>query len=252
MSDNKNMIRFYSFLLAISTLLTYLVDINGQLHFLRLNTPWISNDFCFAILSGIVTGLIVALAAEIRFYWLHKRQTQKTMYSAAFELYKLISMQKATLHYFINHPDAVIPESIDGGSRPQLLKQYVDCLMWVDYSVFIKKDSVFLSYNSFRGKITNIERTAQRLIELRIAYTETEIELLKNNANRNPVTASASHMLNALQKHYYSLQDCLPSIENFCSSFEKINPKQYFWTISKAIIDEVCEKIKSDPYYSPN
>lgn len=108
MSDNKNMIRFYALLLVVSVLLTYLVDINGQLHFLSLNTPWISNNFCFAISSGIVTGLIVALAAEIRFYWLHKRQAQKTMYSAAFELYKLISMQKATLHYYINHPEAVI------------------------------------------------------------------------------------------------------------------------------------------------
>ena len=145
MSDNKKMIHFYSLLLIISTLLTYLVDINGQLHFLSLNTPWISNDFCFAILSGIVTGLIVALAAEIRFYWLHKRQAQKTMYSAALELYKLISMQKATLYYYIHHPDAVIPESIDGENRQQLIQKHVDCLNWVDYSVFAKKDPVLVS-----------------------------------------------------------------------------------------------------------
>ena len=252
MSDNKKMIHFYSLLLIISTLLTYLVDINGQLHFFSLNTPWISNDFCFAILSGIVTGLIVALAAEIRFYWLHKRQAQKTMYSAALELYKLISMQKATLYYYIHHPDAVIPESIDGESRQQLIQKHVDCLNWVDYSVFAKKDPVLVSYNSFRNQIAAIERTARGLIKLRIAYNETELEFLKNNANRSPVTSSSPHMSNALQEHYCSLQDCLPSIENFCSSFEKLNKKQYFWTISKAIIDEVCEKIESDPHYSPN
>lgn len=242
MSDNKNMIRFYALLLVVSVLLTYLVDINGQLHFLSLNTPWISNNFCFAISSGIVTGLIVALAAEIRFYWLHKRQAQKTMYSAAFELYKLISMQKATLHYYINHPEAVIPKNIDSDSRQQLLQQYADCLNWVDYSVFAKKDPIWVSYNSFRDQIAAIERTARGLIKLRIAYTETELEFLKNNANRSPVTLSSSHMSNALQEQYCSLQDCLPSIVNFCSSFEKLNEKQYSWKISKAIIDDVCEK----------
>ena len=198
MSDNKKMIRFYSLLLIISTLLTYLVDINGQLHFLSLNTPWISNNFCFAILSGIVTGLIIALAAEIRFYWLHKRQTQKTMYSAALELYELISRQKATLHYFINHPEAVIPKNIDSDSSQQLIQQYANYLNWVDYSVFAKKDPILVSYNTFRDHIATIERTARSLIKLRIAFNETEIGFLKKNANQSPVISSSSHMSNAL------------------------------------------------------
>lgn len=133
-----------------------------------------------------------------------------------------------------------------------MLQQYADCLNWVDYSVFAKKDPIWVSYNSFRDQIAAIERTARGLIKLRIAYTETELEFLKNNANRSPVTSSSSHMSNALQEQYCSLQDCLPSIVNFCSSFEKLNEKQYSWKISKAIIDDVCEKIESDPYYSPN
>ena len=41
MSDNKTMIRFYLILLVVSAALTYAVDLNGQFHFIKLNSPLI-------------------------------------------------------------------------------------------------------------------------------------------------------------------------------------------------------------------
>lgn len=72
MSDNKIMIKFYAFIFIVCVFLTYIVDLNEQIHFVKLDSSFISNSFCFAILSGILTGVIVALLIEIRQYLLHK------------------------------------------------------------------------------------------------------------------------------------------------------------------------------------
>lgn len=119
MSDNKTMIRFYSILLLISASLTYAVDLNVQYNFVVLNSSLISHSFCFAILSGVLTGVIVALAAEVRQYMLHKRQKRSALYAIASELYALISIQKASLKYYINNQNIPIPENIGGDFAQQ-------------------------------------------------------------------------------------------------------------------------------------
>lgn len=251
MSDNKTMIRFYSILLLFSALLTYAVDLNAQYSFVVINSPYISHSFCFTILSGILTGVIVALAAEVRQYMLHKRQARSALYAIASELYALISVQKASLKYYINNQNITIPENIGGDFAQQPILIRTSQFRAVDYSTFSKKDNINLALKAFMNQLDLIERSVRRLTNLQIAYNQVQISILENCNLTGQVTASSFLMLNTLHEGHNALKDCLVAIDSFCSSFEKRNSVRFNWKQGKKVTDDMCKKIEADVHYKP-
>lgn len=251
MSDNKLMIRFYFGLFLVLALLTYVVDLNIEFHFVALDTPFISNSFCFAILSGILTGVIVAIATEIRQYLLHKRQVRNSLYVIVSELYALISVQKASIKYYINHQDIPIPENIGGDYAQQLIITRVSQFRAIDYATFSKKDDVRIALKSFRKQIDMIERATRNLTNLQIARNKTQISFLEHYDNKSNVTAASPLMLNALHEENNVLKDCLISIDGFCSVFEKIDSERFSWKQGKKAVDEISNKIQDDVHFKP-
>lgn len=251
MSDNKTMIRFYFVIFAVFTLLTYAVDLNGQFHFITLNTPLISNSFCFTILSGILTGVIVALTIEVRQYFMNKCQAKNALYAIASELYALISVQRASIKYYINNQDTPIPPNIGGDYAQQTILDRISQFRAIDYATFSKKDDIKLMWESFGKQIGMIESTVRNLVSLRIAYNQTKISFLEKYDNKSEVTASSSVMLNALRDEHDALQKCLVVIDGFCSAFENIDSRHFRWAKRKKVIDNISEKIEADVYYNP-
>lgn len=215
MSDNKTMIRFYLAFFLVYASLAYVVDLNGQFHFLILNSPFISNSFCFSILSGILTGVIVALAAEIRQYLLHKRQARNALYAIASELYALISVQKASLKYYINNQNISIPENIGGEYAQQPILIRASQFKSIDYSTFSKKDNVRLASSSFNKQIDMIEKATRNLVNLQIAYNKAQIIFLEKCDDKSKVTAASPVMLTALHEEHNALKDSLTAIDVF-------------------------------------
>ena len=252
MSDNKTMIRFYAILLVASAVLTYMVDLNEQFYFIKVNSIFISNSFCFAILSGILTGVIVALAAEIRQYLLHKYEAAKALYTIASELYALISVQKASIKYYINNMHASVPENIGGEFARQPILVRSAQLKTIDYVPYSKKDDIRLALKGLMRQLDMIESTARNLVDLQIAYNQTKISFYEKNDNQSKVTAESSIMLNALHKKNSSMKECLDVLNNFCSEFEKIDSKHFKWTSGKKIVDDMSVKIEKNAYYIPN
>lgn len=252
MSDNKTMIRFYSLIFIISALFTYIVDLNDHFHFFKLNTPYISNSFYFAILSGILTGVIVALAAEIRQYLLHKRQSRHSLYTIASDLYALISVQKASIKYYINNPYSTIPENIGGDYAQQPILSRISQIPAIDYSTFSKKDTIRLALGSFARKIAMIEQATRNLINLQIAHNQTQISFLESNDTQSKVSAASALMLNALYEEYNALNDCLIELASFGSVFEKYDSESFKWAQGKKTIDDMSKHIELNVHYDPS
>lgn len=252
MSDNKTMIRFYSVFFLVSAFLAYAVDLNGQFHFLMLNSAFISNSFCFAILSGILTGVIVALAAETRQYLLHKRQARNALYAIASELYSLISVQKAGLKYYINNQNISIPENIGGEYAQQPILIRASQFKSIDYSTFSKKDDVRLALRAFNKQIDMMDRAARNLVNLQIAYKQVQIAFLEKYDNKSKVTAASPVMLNALHAEHNALKDCLTAIDVFCTTFEKLDSERFSWKQGKKAVDEMSKIIEANVYFKPD
>lgn len=152
--------------------------------------------------------MIVALAAEIRQYLLHKRQSRHSLYTIVSDLYALISVQKASIKYYINNPYSTIPENIGGDYAQQPILSRISQIPAIDYSTFSKKDTIRLALGSFARKIAMIEQATRNLINLQIAHNQTQISFLESNDTQSKVSAASALMLNALYEEYNALNAC--------------------------------------------
>lgn len=251
MSDNKTMIRFYLGLFLISALLTYVVDLNSRLHFIVLNSPLISNSFCFSILSGILTGVSVALVVEIKQYCSRKRQVCNTLYAVALELYNLLTIQKAGIAYYIDHPAVAIPQNLCGPQAQQPIYYCVSQFRMIDYNTFRKNDNINEALKKFINEIVFVENMTRNFTNISIAYNETKIKAIEKQNFKSEVTSASSIMLSALQKGMSELEKCLSDIDDFCRAFEKMDNSRYKWSQSKGIASDMEKQIKQDIFYNP-
>lgn len=246
MSDNKIMIKFYAFIFIVCAFLTYIVDLNEQIHFVKLDSSLISNSFCFAILSGILTGVIVALLVEIRQYLLHKRQARNALYVLTLNLYGAIYQQKAWFTYYINHKEARIESNIGHNYIQQVILTYIAQLKMGDYNTFSKRDKFKISYTLFHQQVDEIEGLVRKFFELQIIYNQVKISSLKSRDISGDVTTSSVEMCQALQEKKKELENCLVLVENFGIVFEEIDKKNFYWTKAKKKIDAMAKKIEAD------
>lgn len=246
MSDNKIMIKFYAFIFIVCVFLTYIVDLNEQIHFVKLDSSFISNSFCFAILSGILTGVIVALLIEIRQYLLHKRQARNVLYVLTLNLYGTIYQQKAWFTYYINHRDSVIESNIGHNYIQQVILTYCAQLKTVDYNTFSKRDKLKAPCDLFYQQVCEIEGLVRNFLELQIIYNHVKISFLKNGDISGGVTTSSLEMCQVLQEKKKELENSLVLVENFGRVFEEIDKKNFSWTKEKKKIDEIAKKIEED------
>lgn len=246
MSENKLMIRFYLWVFAVSALLTYAVDLNSQFHFIALNSPLVSNSFCFSILSGVLTGVVVALAVEIKQYFSRKRQARAFLFGVASELYGLLAVQKAGIAYFLDHPSESIPKNLCGGSSQQPINYHISQLKMADYNTFKKSDSISKALSKFANQMSFIEKTVRDFINIPIAYNKTELNALKMNVYNSKVTSASELMLSTLQKITEELEKCLTDIDAFCSAFEKLYNSRYTWNQIKESTSEIEKQIRKN------
>lgn len=87
MSSNKTIIRFLCILAITSLALSYSVQLNTELGFCSPDSPWVSNNFVFTIISGVFACVIVALLLEIRQYQLNKDAAEAQIFYSSTILY---------------------------------------------------------------------------------------------------------------------------------------------------------------------
>ncbi|MCQ2229266.1 MAG: hypothetical protein MJZ13_05930 [Bacteroidales bacterium] len=84
------------------------------MNILVLNSPWISNDFLFAIFSGGLASAVIALLLEIKQYRLNKISAKDQIFKNSALLYDEFSVIKYTLLRIKEQPDNIVsPQAFD-------------------------------------------------------------------------------------------------------------------------------------------
>lgn len=87
MKENIKMMKYLCGLTIAFFILTYIVSVNMEYGYISVNSKWISNNFLFAILGGIFTGLGVTLLMEYRHYGLNKNNAKCICFTNILSLY---------------------------------------------------------------------------------------------------------------------------------------------------------------------
>lgn len=252
MSSNKKMIKFYSALLFISLIITYIVSINKELKIIAIDSPYISNEFCFAIASGILTGLIVALAAELRQYYLNKQAALNMIFYTLVGIYGIVGNQKAELTYFLNNPEETIPHNMSKTNSNELVKIKLDQINFTDYSPFSEKDKLFKAIKEFKNNIYTIEEYVNEFSNIDICRNNIQIEQLENGILNGSVNSSYNTMKKTLTEVIKNHEEILMIVDNTCSVFYNKNQKKFNWKEKKEIANAFFKNIEKNAYYIPD
>lgn len=150
------MIKFYLIFSIVTLIFTYLCDLNSEIHFISLNSIWISNSFCLMIVSGIFTGLVFAFAVELRQYHINKLTAKDSLYSMLLDFYRELSVQRGSIEYFIDNPNYAVPPSFLDEKISNKLKCILASIERVEYDTIFSKDRIRIAFEKYKSNISSI------------------------------------------------------------------------------------------------
>ena len=246
MKTSVDTLRFLLILGVIFFLLSYGISLNEENKYLVLDSPWISNNFVFAIAGGAFASLLVIIASEIQKYFIIKRQLEDSIYCQLVSLY----MQIITINYNIkrqmNDIKGIVPMNLidDIANRGQLC---LNNLASIDYTPFGKSNSIKMILSQYNGKNGNrIRSFFINSVFLKMAINEDSIDSLRQGRNEL-VTASAPKTNNVLRKIYKDSNVVLTYVEKSIEVIVKECKNRYHWDdVKKSIISTEQNFVTTD------
>lgn len=171
--------------------LTYLISLNIENHFVVANLKWLSNAFLFAIAGGAFASLAIVLVCEVIKYRQLKFATEGALFSYLGNLYgQLLIIRgncKRTLNGHDLVPDNLIQPSCDNATM------LADRINGIDYTTFCGKNKVSGVLLKFKTeKYLLLKNVISSFIYLRIAIREDSMMLLQQG-KRDIVTSDCPH-----------------------------------------------------------
>ena len=208
-------------------ILTYLISLNMENHYVVANVKWLSNNFLFAIAGGAFASLVVVLVCEIIKYRQLKFATEGALFSYMGNLYGqflIISGNcKRTLNGHDLVPDNLIQPSCDNA---MMLADYIN---GIDYITFCGKNNVSDVLSKFKTeKYLLLKNVLISFSYLRIAIREDSMMLLQQG-KRDIVTSDCPHVKDALNKVIGQTSTILTYLDQIISQMDDGLDNRYNW-----------------------
>lgn len=227
MSVSVNTIKRLIAILIGVLIITYLVSLNKENHYIVLNTRWLSNDFLFAIAGGAFASLVVVLICEVIKYRQLKIATEGALFSYMGNLYGQILIIrgncKRTLNSYDLVPDNLIQPHCDNA---MILADYISR---IDYMVFCGNNNVYGVLSKFKtDKYLLLKNVLISFSYLRIAIREDSMMLIQQG-KRDIVTSDCPHVKDALNKVIGQTSTILTYLDQIISQMDDGLDNRYNW-----------------------
>lgn len=227
MSTCVNTIKRLLWVLAGILILTYLISLNMENHFITLNTMWISNNFLFAIVGGAFASLVIVLVCEIIKYHQLKQMAENSLLINSGNLYGQFLIIRSNCFRTLKSRDLIsdnlIEQTCENASR------IADCINGIDYTPFCNKNKIkdiVIQYNS--TKLVSIKSILISFIFLKIAIHEDKKLLLQQRVNAI-VTSVCPNTNKALNKVISQSSTILTYLDQTISQIDHELGDKYQW-----------------------
>lgn len=227
----KKSIKTIKFLVALSAvllLITYCISLNDENRWIVLNSPWLSNSFVFAIVSGTFASSLVVLACEIQKYQSIKRQTEDYIFGQLFSLYSQVTIIHYNTKRQLSDNSSPVPSNLidEIANRGKLC---LSSLSSIDYFTFCKHNAIKELLIQYRGKSgTRIQLFLQDSVFLKMAINEDKIALLKQGKDVL-ITSNMPKTHKTLKKIFDDSSVVLIFLEESIDIINKECKKRYRW-----------------------
>lgn len=174
MRENIKAIKWCSCISLLFLLLAYAVTVNSEIHFIVIDSVWISNDFLITLFGGVFTSMLVVALCEIQKYLSKKASTEEYLFYQGLYLYQSLMQMKIIIKDYLNHCEWNISENLLDESV-RMVHCEINAIQSVDYATFIHGDnSLMVAHARFRIEaIPKIQAILQSGIKLKLAINET-------------------------------------------------------------------------------
>ena len=198
MSTSVNTIKRLLWILIVVLILTYLISLNLENHYIALNAKWISNEFLFAIAGGAFASLLIVLICELIKYRQLKYATEGALFSYMGNLYGQILILKGNCTRTLNNHD-IVPDNLIQSTCDNAM-MLADYISGIDYTLFRGNNNVCDILSKFRTeKSLFLKNVLIGFTYLRIAIHEDSKMLLQQD-KRDLVTSDCSSTNKVLTK----------------------------------------------------
>lgn len=243
----KSSINTVKFLVVMSVgflLITYCISLNDENRWIVLNTPWMSNNFAFAIAGGSFASSLVVLACELQKYQSIKRQAEDYIFSQLFSLYAQVTIVHYNTKRQLNDMSSPVPNNLidEIANRG---KMCLTSLTSIEYFTFCKHNAIKKQLIQYRGKSgTRIRLFLQNSVFLKIAINEDKIALLKHGKDVL-ITSNMPKTHQTLKKIFDDSSSVLFFVEKSLDIIDKECNNRYHWAELKRNVISVEENFVS-------
>lgn len=237
MSTSKKVIYFTSAFSVISLIFAYLISVNMELHFFTIDSPIISNNFCFAIATGFFASMLIVLVCEIQKYFLSKRGTEDFLYSQ----YSMIYGELLTMKWLMQIMDQDHTKTVPGQllvRSMEIIKSQMNAAFSADYTTFCKKNRLQIAHNEFReNNYHNLTIFLNDCRNLEIAVNMDQMNSLKLIGIQSNPTASSYYTGRTIQILLQKIEEHIAYCGSIMEELDESCNKRYHWNERKVLID---------------
>lgn len=235
MSTSVNTIKWLLWLLLGVFILTYLIALNIENHFIVANTKWLSNDFVFAFVGGAFASLVIVLICEFIKYRQLKFATETTLFSNIGNLYGHFLIIRSNCQRALNSMDIVADNLIE--PICDNAKVVIDYINRIDYMPFRRKNKVKELLVQFStDKQLTIKTVLSSFIFLRIAINEDKIALLQQK-KPDQVTSGCPNTKLALEKVISQTSTILAYLDKIITQIDHDLGDKFHWQNMKQVLN---------------
>lgn len=224
-------IKFCCRIAGVLALITWLITVNIEIGFLKLDSVWISNNFFLTVAGGSFASMLVVLICEIQKYMHTKDQNEQSMFYLLCLLYAQLQIVNDLLRKYLEDPNKKIIEKMLEIPSTNI-RQIVHSLMQLDYVTFSGTDVVYKNFQEFQFiRELQFKNLATNCGYVDIAMKKAEYKNLRLGTYE-PITTKNDDVRYIM----ITLVNCCEELSKCLETYLKDFDSSYAWEEKKKII----------------
>lgn len=242
MSTSINTIKKLLWWLFGVLVVTYIMSLNIENHFVELNSKWVSNNFLFTIAGGIFASLIVVILCEFVRYRQIKYATEILLITYFASLYSQFLIIQSNCKRALDCQDAIADNLIQSVCDNATMT--TDSVNGIDYTPF-RNNKIKDILTKFKTEMhITIKNILTGFFFYRIAYSEDKM-ILMNQRKREIITSDCPNVNKTLHKIVNQTTTILSYLDQIILQIDSEMGYKYNWQIRKQAINDYQENYAS-------
>lgn len=240
MRNSIRTILFTCILSIVFLIITYLISVNKEIHFIQIESAWLSHDFLLTVFGGLFASTLVVLLCEIHRYCVLKENTEKYLFAQGVYLYQWLYQTDEDIQVYKDHTEAAIPENLLDIPENNL-NQQISAIQNTEYTTIIHQDnSLMAAHQNFCTKdLMQMRLLLSGSANLRMKILQQKIGNIEKNQSNKTITSADPGVNQFLNGHQTKIKSALMLTDKYLQKIDDTRKGKFKWKETKKEIKKI-------------